>query len=308
MTQPGNRLPVVGSTASSTAFCYERIDGLDGTYLFIDGNGKITGSNGTLHSPRPNAFSLPAAGISGIEHCPQSTETCRKACYVGSLGAAQPDLYAMYEENAQNIRRILADEYLANDWAMRLAHWISQNASGGFRWHVSGDLFSMEYAQWIADVCREAPSVRFWIYTRSFDFLEPLEKVSTLRGGNLAINLSCDRDNYEAAKKAADAYKVFSHNDVVGDGMTPEIVDVYDRLRLCYLVVGADEELPIELEEDDVIFPDLALRPRQFATLAESPWWQSIEPFERGLVCPVDAHNKSERNRCGLDRCSRCLK
>ena len=178
------RLPVIGSTASSTAFCFERIDGLDGTHLYIDGNGKITAGNGSLLAPKPNAFSLLQ-----IADCPQSTPTCQKSCYVHNLEKAQPDVHALYKHNSEEIRRILADEQLANDWAMRFAHWASQNAAGGFRWHVSGDVFSFEYAQWIADVCREAPNVKFWIYTRSFDFLEPLEKVSTLRGGNLAVNL-----------------------------------------------------------------------------------------------------------------------
>jgi hypothetical protein len=51
------------------------------------------------------------------------------------------------------------------------------------------------------------------------------------------------------------------------------------------------------------------IRPRQFATLAESPWWQTLTPAQRATVCPVDAHNKSEKRRCGFEggRCNRCL-
>lgn len=300
------RLPVVGSTAKTTAFCSAVLSGPGGT-LYFDGNGKITAGNGTLKEPRPNAFSLPAAGLSGIEHCPQSTPTCRKACYVEGLNKAQPDLYALYEHNARMIREILADEQLAGDWAMMVADWITRNAAGGFRWHVSGDVYSMQYAEWIADVCRESPTVRHWIYTRSFDFLAPLVEVSTLRGGNLAINLSCDVDNYEAARTASHKWRS-GLGEIVNDiNEHGEIIDrespfVFPRLN--YLTV--DGKVPVDLDADDVIFPDYALRPRAVASLADSEWWQTISPFQRGLVCPVDAHGKSEKNRCGP--CSRCLK
>lgn len=281
------KLPVIGSTASSTAFCTERIDGLGGTHLFVDGNGKVTAGNGTLEAPKPNALSLPAAAVSGRGHCPGSTETCRSSCYVGPLAGAQRELYDHYEHNALTLAEILDDEQLSDDWCMRLAHWISQNASEGFRWHVSGDVTSLKHAQWIADVCRESPNVRHWIYTRSFGFLAPLAEVSTLRGGNLALNLSCDADNWRDAVCAA--HKC-GHAD--------------QRLRLCYLTT--DGTYPL-LSETDVLFPDYQLRPRQYASLAESPWWQGIDARDRAIVCPVDAHNKSEKNRCGLDCCSRCL-
>lgn len=281
------RLPVVGSTAATTSFCVAALEGADGRILYFDGNGKITASNGTLHAPKPNAFSLPAAGISGIEHCPQSTETCRAACYVEGLNKAQPALYNLYEANAIAIREILADLPAIRDyWVVKVADWIFANAAGGFRWHVSGDLFSLAYAEWIAEVVRSSSTVRHWIYTRSFEFLGPLMGVSTVNGGNLAVNLSADRDNNFNAREAAKTWE-----------------QAGGRPRLCYLSV--DGEVP-DLDKDDVIFPDYALRPRQFATLAESPWWQELMPFQRGLVCPVDAHNKSETRRCGP--CDRCLK
>lgn len=291
------KLPIVGSTAATTAFCMDRIDGLGGTFLYVDGNAKITRANGDFANPKPNAFSLPAAGLSGIEHCPGSTETCRKACYVEGLSTAQPALYALYQENATQIREILADPQLANDWAMRFAAWITQNAPGGFRWHVSGDCFSLAYAEWIADVCREAPTVEFWIYTRSFEFLKPLVEVSTIRGGNLAINLSADVDNFQAAVDAVMTY-------------APPIVPLGEPagkwLRLAYLTI--DGTLPA-LEEGDVVFPDYALRPRAVASLADSEWWQGLMPGQRRSVCVVDAHGKSEKNRCGTGpgQCSKCL-
>lgn len=289
------RLPVIGSTAKSTAFCSANLAGPGGYILTFDSNGKVTAGNGTLLEPKANCFSLPAAGISGIEHCPGSTETCRKACYVEGLNNAQPDLYALYERNASNIRAILADGELANAWVIHVAQWIKENAAGGFRWHVSGDCFSLEYAMWIADVVRESAPVRSWIYTRSLDMLAPLAEVSTIRGGNLAINISCDENNYEAACEMSGQY-----------GYYDPVEEKQKFLRLAYLTV--DGKVPEDLDADDIVFPDYALRPRAAASLQDSEFWQSITPFQRGLVCPVDAHSKSERNRCGLNHCSRCLK
>lgn len=294
-----NRLPVIGSTAKTTAFCHSRLDGPGGYHLFFDGNGKITASNGTLEEPRPNAFSL-----RNVEDCPQSTPTCRKACYVENLKAAQPDLYALYEHNAATIRTILADQELADAWSLTVAGWIIVHAPGGFRWHVSGDIFSLAYARWIADVCQNSPSVAHWVYTRSFAYLGPLWQVATTgpKQGNLAVNLSCDRDNWSEAVYAAT--KHFATPDGGHDGPY--------ALRLCYLTTDgtlpphADSAEPdAELGPDDVVFADYQLRPRQFATLAESPWWQTITPEQRGTVCPVDSFGKSESRRCGP--CKRCL-
>ena len=285
------RLPVIGSTAASTAFIFAELAGSDGRKLYFDGNGKITAGNGTLHEPKPNAFSLVEGG-----DCPYRTPTCEAACYVHGLKSAQPDLHALYQHNSTTIRELLDLGYARSGaWAFKVAEWITEHAPGGFRWHVSGDIFSMEYAEWIAKVVRRSPTVRHWIYTRSFPYLEALVDVATEHGGNLAINLSCDRDNLWLARRAQETHGVG---------------------RLCYLATGANDTLPTAvgdaiaslpaLSDDSVIFPDYSLRPRQFATLAESPFWQALTPQQRGLVCPVDAHNKAENRRCGP--CDRCLK
>jgi hypothetical protein len=295
------KLPIIGSTAATTSFVSARVEGPRGTFLVLDGNSKITRDNGTYAAPSANAFSLPSAGLSGIEHCPGSTPTCRKSCYVENLATAQPDLYAAYESNARNIRAILADKDLANEWAMIFASWIRQNAAGGFRFHVSGDVFSLEYAEWIADVCREAPDVAFWIYTRSFEFLAPLVAVSTIRGGNLAINLSADADNIYEATDYAVNYAVNAQ------GTGPSGRDT-EMLRIAYLTVDGtlpnDDGVP-SLDDDDVIFPDYSLRPRGAASLQDSVWWQGLTPAQRKSVCPVDAFGKGETMRCGP--CKKCL-
>lgn len=294
------KLPVVGSTAASTQFCATEIEGPDGTSLWLDGNQKITAGNGTYDSPMPNAFSLEAQAVADREHsedtivghhCPGSTPTCRKSCYVHGLEKHAKATYELYRHNSTMIRRILADEALRDAWVKIFANHISAFCKGGFRWHVSGDVFSVVYANFIHDVCARSPDVTHWIYTRSFApvILGPLYRVSTHNGGNLALNLSCDKDNYNEAVLAADYFNHMSDQE---------------PLRLCYLVEASDPIVPPDLKSTDVIFPDYDLRPRSVEDPTAHPWWASLTLHQRKLVCPVDAFNKSETRRCGP--CSRC--
>ncbi len=285
------------SSAATTDFVSARVD-VPGGHLFVDGNQKVSGWN-----PRPNAFSLLAGnGAAGDEeghereHCPGSTPTCRSACYVHGLAKHAGSTYDLYRHNSKMIRWVLTETpfEIADDWAARLGAWIAANCrETGFRWHVSGDVFSHAYASWIADVCRAAPDVRFWIYTRSFEYARPLAAVATIAGGNLALNLSCDADNYEAARAFA--------NDNRG---------WWDaRARLCYLTV--DGSVPDDLDpKNDVVFPDYGLRAPKGSGPVEqretNPWYQGLGDLRRA-VCPSDFYGKAERVRCGEGACTRCI-
>ncbi len=272
------------SAAASTAFCAEKVYINSEEFLWVDGNGKVTASNGTLANPKPNAFS-----IVEIEDCPYRTPTCSASCYVGGIREHAPDTYAMYKHNSRTIRELLAFRYLwsealAAHSAMHLAKWIRENCAGGFRWHVSGDLFSARYAEWVANVASEA-RVPQWIYTRSFPYLEHLHTVSTKQGGPLEINLSCDQDNYWLARRFHEQH----------------------GYRLCYLTV--DGTVPDDLPPSSVVFPDYSLRGAAGLSPSTqrvtSKWFQSLGARERGMVCPVDFYGKSEKRRCGP--CSKCL-
>lgn len=290
MTNEPKKLPVVTTSAAATAFCVARVDGPGGRHLWIDGNDKITAGNGEYGNPSPNAFSLPAQAVEdrdgrGGTHCPGSTPTCRASCYVDGLAKHAAETYAMYAHNAAAIREIIGspDE---GDWAIALASWIEANASGGFRWHVSGDLYSPEYARFVATVVQFSPNVRHWIYTRSFWLTAVFVGLE-----NLTVNYSVDRDNYEEAKMYAEAHR--------GCGAP---------VRFCYLVTG-DGEVPADLEPGSVIFPDYALRGQRGAAPEEqrrtSTWYQELPARQRKMVCPVDFYGKSDELRCGP--CRKCI-
>lgn len=266
MTRP---LPI------ATTFCGAEIPLFDGLSFFIEGNSKITRENGTYNNPKPNALSLPAASVvdpyphTGPRACPGSTPTCRASCYVKGLAQHAPEIYSRYQANADALAVILTpgnDRQFFHS-ALKLAQWIEENAAGGFRWHVSGDVLHAHHALWITEVCSLAPDVDFWIYTRTLDAVPTL-----IRAFNLAVNVSADSDNY------ADALAVARANGA----------------RVCYLTMNG--ELP-DLPDGSVIFPDYALRTRKPGD--DATRWQSLTPEQRRGVCPTDQFGQSEAHRCG---------
>jgi hypothetical protein len=265
------------STASATKFVSAKVIGPDGPddFLWTDSNGKITAGNGTLLEPRPNAFSLVQ-----VKDCPGATPACSVSCYVHNLEKAVPNVHALYVHNSAKIRKILEDELCAERWALVMAAWISSNAVGGFRWHVSGDIFSERYALWIASVCMASAGVKHWIYTRSFSFLSILHPASTVTGGNLSVNISADCDNLKAAIAASEQWK----------------------FRICYMTT--DGVVPSEIQHrlGSVIFPDYKFRA---STPDGQVWYRSLPQSQKGCVCPVDYRGKTERIRCGP--CHRCM-
>lgn len=278
------KLPVL-SSAASTDFVSHTIVGRDEIKLHIDGNQKVSG-----WKPTPNAFSLVQ-----IETCPGSTPTCQKSCYVHALEGAAKNIHDLYRENTTAIQHILTmPEGYQAAWATRVANYIlSNNQDTGFRWHVSGDLFSGEYAAWVATVVELSAPVRHWIYTRSFELSAAFVGLE-----NITVNYSVDRDNYERARPYAAAH-----------------ASVGWPVRLCYLTTD-DGEVPSDLPEGSVIFPDYSLRGARNYTAEPamqrecSTFYQRLPQPQRRMLCPVDFYGKSEGNRCAPfgGGCAKCIK
>ena len=255
-----------------TSFCQTEIPLWEGLSFYVDGNSKITAGNGSYNEPAPNAFSLPH-----IATCPGSTERCRSSCYVHSLKKNAPEVYQKYELNEMPLHRVLKYPETARSAAGELGFWIATHAPGGFRWHVSGDVFSFEYAKWIANVCDASLNVHHWIYTRTLDAVPYLSRVT-----NLAVNVSADRHNRAHALEIAKRW----------------------HTRVCYLVSAPDEIIP-DLPEGGVIFPDYPLRGRSLPVATEHAWWQGLNIEQKRMVCPADFFGQSENHRCGP--CAKCL-
>jgi hypothetical protein len=262
-----------------------RLEFDDGQYVWLDGNQKISGWD-----PVANAFSIPE-----IANCPYRTPTCEKACYVHGLKKYSPDTYQRYAHNERVLRSMTIDE---RTWAydhgspkrftlaVALARYIKRHClDSGFRWHVSGDIFSARYEDWISDVVDMSYPAKHWIYTRSFPLLLKLPHKK-----NLKLNLSADRDNYWLARR--------TWEEIKGAPAKPQIA----------FMAVEDGYVPEDLPEGSVVFPDYSLRERAISPAAGrtgSQWYQSLTPTARAGVCPVDFHSVREDRRCGP--CRKCL-
>jgi hypothetical protein len=63
--------------------------------------------------------------------------------------------------------------------------------------------------------------------------------------------------------------------------------------------------LPSDLQPEDVIFPDYALRGRDTLKPMGHGWWQGLNQQQKHSTCPADFFGQSEENRCG--KCVKCL-
>lgn len=246
----------------------------NGLTLYVDGNSKITVTNGTYEDPKPNALSLPH-----ISTCPGATVKCMKSCYVYGLQQNAPDVYSKYCQNERVLHKIFLSSSLMLHTAEMFGKWISQNCQGGFRWHVSGDIMNYKHFEWIGLVAKYASDVNFWTYTRTLNIYS-IESLSLI--DNLTINISADYDNYIQAKDIARQLS----------------------LRLCYF--SYDGELPDDLIASDVIFPNYSLRGRDLEKPTEHEWWKGLTHQQKSMVCPADFFGQSEQHRCGP--CSKCLR
>jgi hypothetical protein len=255
----------------NTKFIHTKINVGKNIYLCIDGNSKITAGNGTYENPVPNAFSLPH-----ISTCPGSTKICMSTCYVYGLQKYAPEVYAEYCKNERAIHQILMTARIADFAASEFAAWISEYCSGGFRWHVSGDVMNERHALWIVNVADKSPEIQHWIYTRSINLVPILRAAK-----NLIVNISADVDNYIQAREMANQTKS----------------------RICYL--SQDGAFPDNLKLKDVIFPDYQLRGRELEDPISHQWWKSLSIENQRKVCPADFFGQSNNHRCGP--CSKCL-
>lgn len=239
--------------------------------LWFDGNGKITKNNGTFENPVANSFSLVQK-----DDCPFATKICKSVCYVNNLEKAEIEIHNKFKHNSKRIREILNNPVTQEIVEEAFAQYIQLYCSNGFRWHVSGDVFSREYARFIASICKKIPNVFCWIYTRSFDYLGLLHGIQ-----NLVINLSADEENINEAREAHMKF----------------------GFRICYLTING--KIPDWLPTGSVIFPSYNLRGKDLDDPATSSWWQSLSEIQKKMVCPADFFGQNEKNRCGP--CKKCL-
>jgi hypothetical protein len=132
-----------------------------------------------------------------------ATGTTRRTCYMDKIVRIYPNAGKTLVNNTLLLRD-KTEEEMVPILRNTVLKWL---LNGGykqqyFRLHYSGDFFSEEYARAWVKVIKEFPTVRFWVYTRSFDvtkapFINVIPIIAECK--NLAVYLSCDQVNYKVA-------------------------------------------------------------------------------------------------------------
>jgi ferredoxin len=140
-----------------------------------------------------NAFSLPSGKAFS---CPGATGVCESICYAGRIEKQYPAFLAVAMHNWELLKdapygvmvKLLTE--MIDEFEAECEKY---NVPKYFRWHADGDIFSEEYAIAINYVVYHHPDVQFWIYTRSFQYVECIYGFP-----NMAVYLSVDKENLNA--------------------------------------------------------------------------------------------------------------
>lgn len=99
--------------------------------------------------------------------CNQASPCTRGGCYMYKLCAMRPCVRAAYKKNL----RIF--EASPMDYFNQIESWIHKNESKirFFRWHVSGDMPSMRYAEGVLSTAKRFSDVKSLLFTKQDRFL-----------------------------------------------------------------------------------------------------------------------------------------
>ena len=152
-----------------------------------------------------NSFGLPAH-----KSCPGETDFC-KGCYAAGT-ENMAGVGAAMQRNFDSLLRAETVDGMEELLSEMIDRYVDQANSKGvrdidriFRIHWDGDFFSVDYAKAWARTIQKFPQIQFWAYTRSF--VESVDVVPELVGiENLALYLSVDENNVDAAHKQREKY------------------------------------------------------------------------------------------------------
>lgn len=136
--------------------------------------------------------------LQAIETCPGSVapggglvEVCQ-GCY------ATTGNYRF--SNVKRVRAVNKEEWRLTSWTHTMVDLLKHESH--FRWLDSGDLYSLELAEKVYDVCKATPWCKHWIPTRMYKFAkfqEVLDKLNALP--NVVVRYSGDSIDKEPIGK-----------------------------------------------------------------------------------------------------------
>lgn len=168
-------------------------------------NAVITPGNNKLGEDI-HTWSIPAA-----VSCPGATPACLSCCYALSGFFTMPNVATTHTQNwvAAESKHFVA--WMCNE--------LQKHNVKVFRIHVSGDMYSAEYADKWLQIVKQSPNVQFFTYSRSWRVPEILPTLRKLaRCKNMQLWLSADTDT-GAPPMIKRARVAFMARDVAEEGM-----------------------------------------------------------------------------------------
>lgn len=150
---------------------------------------KITLSKGNKKLGRIINFSIPP-----LTTCNKKTKLCTKFCYALKSYKQYPNVRTAWDGNYE---ASLQDDFVTL-FNKELVRWTKK----GFltiRFHVSGDVYSLEYLDKLTSLVISNPNVTFYMYTKQWrdpDYLEGLEFMHALP--NATVFASTDKETRDS--------------------------------------------------------------------------------------------------------------
>jgi len=97
---------------------------------------------------------------------------CAKQCYAQKAMRLYPSVRKAWLENWQFLQAYGAAQYF-----IAIETWLREHRPTHFRWHVSGDMPDVAYAEWVMQTARIFPDIKFMMFTKRWDLLPLGEKI-----------------------------------------------------------------------------------------------------------------------------------
>ena len=162
----------------------------------------ITGGLSNPSKMPGKAFGLPAAG----EACPVGAKlalvpgTVCHGCYAVKGMYGFSTVKRAQDTRFQAVKAALADPAKRTEWVAAMTLLVGKQDY--FRWHDSGDVFSLEYLCLIVEVVRATPATKHWLPTRELVTVKRYQREHGAFPANLTVRLSLPRIDASMADAA----------------------------------------------------------------------------------------------------------
>ena len=160
----------------------------------------------------PSKMPSKSYGLKALESCPTGKKLAKIPGSVCSDCYACKGLYKF--RNVQNTQLARIDATHNPDWVKAMI--ISIGNAEYFRWHDSGDIYSLEYLEKIIQVICSTPNTRHWLPTREKSIVHQWQKKHGEFPGNLVVRVSATMIDGKLPKGFANTSSVHKDKPAIG--------------------------------------------------------------------------------------------